>query len=146
MTAYRLERPHTAFSLDRDRKTRRARRQERRHLDYIRSLPCTICNSRRAVEAAHIRYGDPTYGKPTTGMGTKPDDCWTAPLCADHHRISPDSQHTDNEQAWWEERGIDPLATALKLHSVSGDEDLGEAILNAARGPHRRDLAGRPVV
>jgi hypothetical protein len=139
MTAFRVERPATAFSLDRDRKSRSARRQDRDHLSFIRSLPCTICGSRRQVEAAHVRYADPTYGKASTGLGTKPDDRWTVPLCATHHRIGADSQHANNERDWWSDTGIDPLAIALKLHAASGDDEAGEAILLAARSSRPTD-------
>jgi hypothetical protein len=135
MTAFRCERPPTAFSLDRDRKTRSARRRERDHLAFIRSLPCTICKKRRQVEAAHIRYADPTYGKASTGLGTKPDDRWTVPLCAEHHRTGTDAQHAGNERIWWTQHGIDPLAVALKLHAASGDDEAGEMIVNTATSP-----------
>ena len=133
MTAFRCDRPATAFSLDRDRKSRSARRQEREHLSFIRSLPCTICKTRRNVEAAHVRYADPSFGKVSTGLGTKPDDRWTVPLCAKHHRIGLDSQHADNERSWWEKEGVDPLAIALKLYAVSGDEHAGECIVQTAK-------------
>ena len=135
MTAFRIQRPDTAFSLDRDRKSRTARRHEQSHLAFVRSLPCTICGTRRQVEAAHVRYADPTYGKATTGLGTKPDDRFTLPLCAEHHRIGEQSQHANGEKEWWGHHRIDPLLVALKLHCVSGDELAAEAVLAAARQP-----------
>jgi hypothetical protein len=57
------------------------------HLSWIRSLPCAVRGCPRRSEAAHVRLN--TGG----GMGLKPDDCWTIPLCgpnghhAEQHRI-----------------------------------------------------------
>ena len=52
------------------------------HLAWVRTLRCVAradgCLS--AVQAHHVRTGN-TGG----GMGMKPDDCWTVPLCAKHH-------------------------------------------------------------
>ena len=53
------------------------------HLRWVRSLECCAqamivgaCKAR--IEAHHVREGNP-------GMGTKPGDDDTVPLCAEHH-------------------------------------------------------------
>lgn len=100
------------------------RQHNDRHLDFIRQLPCVICGDNTSTEAAHIRMMDPSIGKPMTGIGTKPDDKFTLPLCGRHHR----EQHAMREFTFWDEKGIDPVKKALALYSVSGDHQAGELI------------------
>lgn len=50
-----------------------------RHLEYIRTLPCVICDAPPPSEACHLRMG---LGG---GMGIKPDDRLTIPMCHRHH-------------------------------------------------------------
>lgn len=99
-------------------KTPRAHRAE--HLRFIRQLPCVVCLENTTIEAAHIRYGDPTVGKRPTGMGEKPDDAYTVPLCGKHHR----QQHSMNEMAFWVSNKIDPIRVSLALLKESSDDKL----------------------
>ena len=92
---------------------REPRQKDARHLDFIRSLPCTICGDNTNTEAAHIRTANIGHGKPHTGMAEKPADKWTLPLCGRHHR----QQHEMNEMRFWKMYGIDPFMTALKLRA-----------------------------
>lgn len=88
------------------------------HLKAIRQCNCLVCGKFQPSEAAHIRYGDTSYGKFATGMGQKPDDKWTVPLCADCHRNGSEkrkAQHQMNERKFWEQEGIDPLEVAIEL-------------------------------
>lgn len=130
---FRIPRHPEAFTLDHSRKSRGGRREERDHLAFIRKLPCVVCGTRRMVEAAHVRFSDAAYGKGMTPMGAKPDDRFCTPLCADDHRTGPDAQHAHDERAWWDRKGIDPLAVAAALFSCSGDEEAAELIIQAAR-------------
>lgn len=98
------------------------------HLAFIRTLPCVVCGDDVTVEAAHIRYVDRSVAKPMTGLGIKPDDKYTVPLCGLHHR----DQHNNNEREWWETLGIDPVKKALALYAVSGDHERGCQIARAA--------------
>jgi hypothetical protein len=84
------------------------------HLDDIRKLPCLL--SGRPAEAAHIRYADAEYSKPETGMGQKPHDKWTVPLCPELHRLLKGCQHDSAERDWWHQFGIDPCLIALALY------------------------------
>lgn len=131
MKAYRIERPATAFSLSSGKK--RPRRQNPDHLRWIRSLPCIITGKCGLVAAAHIRYGDPRYGKRETGLQEKPDDRWTVPLSHHLHTGDLASQHANGERDWWKGHGIDPLSVALALHGMSGDDEAAGAILREAR-------------
>jgi hypothetical protein len=128
---FRIPRHPEAFTRDKPRKG--GRQEEAKHLAFVRSLPCAVCGKRIHVEAAHVRYAEPAYGKTTAGMGVKPDDRWAVPLCAPHHREAPDAQHAGNERAWWLGHRIDPLALAQALHACSGDEEMGEHVVQAAR-------------
>lgn len=103
------------------------------HLDFIRSLPCIVCGDNTSTEAAHIRMGDPSVGKRSTGMGEKPSDIWVLPLCGKCHR----EQHNVVEWAFWKHRNIDPHKKALALWAATGDHELGEQIAfdrNANKG------------
>lgn len=129
MSAFRLVRPDTAFSVAPSRGQKRPRVKDDAHLRWLRTLPCAITGM-RPVEAAHIRYGDPVYGKRETGMGEKPSDQWCLPLSPAMHR----EQHAaGDERAWWQAKGIDPCRLALALYNVSGDDDAAAAILEAIK-------------
>lgn len=127
MTAYRIERAPTAFSVNRQR---RKRKEEPEHLEFIRGCPCVICGSRRAVEAAHLRTANARYAKPESGMQNKADDKWTLPLCHTHHMEQHDA---GDEMAFWSRYGIDPFVLALSLYGVSGDEEAATQIIRALR-------------
>ncbi len=99
------------------------------HLQFIRQLPCCICHDNTSTEAAHIRYAEPRAAKPQTGMGIKPDDAFTIPLCSEHHH----NQHTRGERTWWTMQGIDPIYIALALARVTGDVPAGEQIIANSR-------------
>ena len=54
------------------------------YLDWIRTLPCSVCRTTRAVEAAHTG---------PHGIGQKSSDLSAIPLCSKHHRTGEDSYH-----------------------------------------------------
>lgn len=93
------------------------------HLDFVRSLPCIVCGDNTSTEAAHIRMGDRSVGKRPAGMGEKPSDLWTLPLCGRCHR----EQHEVGEYVFW--IGRDPHKTALALWAATGDHELGSLIV-----------------
>lgn len=102
----------------RKHKARPKRLIDERHLDLVRQLQCLACGAEPA-EAAHIRYGDLLRGKPITGIGIRPDDKWTVPLCPRCHRFGKDCQHSMNEKVFWEQHRIDPIGVAEALYNVS---------------------------
>ena len=54
------------------------------YLRWIRTLPCSVCRTRRAVEAAHTG---------PHGLSQKSSDLSAIPLCGRHHRTGDDSYH-----------------------------------------------------
>lgn len=97
-----------------------------KHLAWIRTLSCLICGDQTSVEAAHVRYADPSVGKPESGMGRKPSDAFVVPLCSDCHR----EQHKGSEHAFWNHYRIDPNVVALALWHSSEDIEIATVILN----------------
>ena len=63
-----------------------------KRLAFIRTLPCCVCHSPGPSEAAHLRMG---LGG---GMGMKPKDSWTVPLC---HRCHSKQHNGAGEVAFW---------------------------------------------
>lgn len=128
MAAFRIARAETAFSTSPSKGQKRPRREDGKHLKWIRTLPCVVtgqCN----VEAAHIRYAAASYGKRETGGQEKPDDRWTVPLSPEMHR----EQHNMNERAFWIKHEIDPCRVALALYAVTGDDEQAAIIIKNAR-------------
>ncbi len=98
---------------------RRAR--DKAHLRFVGSQPCLVCG-RSPGHAHHLRFAQPR------SMGRKVSDEWTVPLCATHHR----SLHTvGDEEKWWKERQIDPIAHAERLWRQSRSD--GEHLVSRAR-------------
>lgn len=79
------------------------------HLDWIRTLPCSIRGCQGKAQAAHVRQG--TGG----GTGLKPPDRWCVPLCHQHHQ----DQHTMSHPAFDAKHGVDLRALAEKLAAAS---------------------------
>ena len=89
---------------------RQPRQKNPAYLAYIRTQPCCICGKAAPSHAAHVRSGYPEAGWRPTGMGEKPDDWRTLPLCAYDHLYGPQSQHRANERKWWASHGLYPPA------------------------------------
>ena len=49
------------------------------YLDYVRSHPCCTCDNSPPSEAHHWHPNQ-------KGMGRKPSDCWSVPLCRVCHQ------------------------------------------------------------
>lgn len=107
---------------------KRPRAKRESHLDFIRQLPCAICGYEHSTEAAHVRMSSIRFAKQQAGVGAKPDDCWTIPLCNMHHR----QQHDIGERQFWSERR-DPFVLALALWQATGDRMRALIILRNAR-------------
>lgn len=107
-----------AFSQPRD-----ARRQETgRDLSYlalVRQLPCLKCGMEPS-EAAHVRFASAAFGK-ASGLGRKPPENFTVPLCAGCHRLDRDAQHNRGEREFWNSIGINPLIVAERLFAQRDD-------------------------
>ena len=82
---------------------RKPRVHDKAYLAHVRRQPCMLAGiagetCEGHIDAAHLRYGNVKYGRRNPGMGRKPDDRWTLPLCRKHHT----EQHAaGNEARWW---------------------------------------------
>jgi DNA recombination protein Rad52 len=79
--------------------------RDKEHLRYVASQPCIICG-RSPGHAHHLRFAQPR------ALGRKVSDEWTVPLCITHHRAV---HSVGDEKQWWTEKGVDPIAHALRL-------------------------------
>jgi hypothetical protein len=90
--------------------------RSKKHLQYISQKPCLICG-RTDVQSAHIRYAG-------AGIGQKPCDIFTTPLCLEHHR----EQHTMNEKMFWQLYQINPIAKAMGFALESPDKKIRQRV------------------
>ena len=96
-------------------------RRQADHLDFIRSLPCLCCGAAPS-QAAHVRLSK------DGGIGFKPADRYTVPLCWKCHR----RQHDIGEVRFWGEHGIDPVDFSVQLWHMSGDYKAGMRTIDRA--------------
>lgn len=89
--------------------------RDKKHLAFIRTLPCVGCLSMDNIQAAHIRKGVPLEHK--GGMGMKPSDCMTVSLCHFCHA----KQH-NGELTFWTDMKY-PIGLAENLYKLSGDKE-----------------------
>ena len=85
--------------------------RDKRHLAFIRLLPCVKCGRNRTTQAAHIRKF--TDG----GTGLKPSDNYTVPLCSKCHA----EQHQKGEVSFW--GGVENIMNTIKLANKLYDMD-----------------------
>lgn len=91
--------------------------RDNKHLSFVRTLPCCVCLGMDTVQAAHIRKGVPLEHK--GGMGMKPSDCYTIPLC---HHCHNNEQHSVGEQKFWIDMSF-PIRLAEKLYTITGNKE-----------------------
>jgi hypothetical protein len=72
------------------------------HCNHVRKHACVNCGTVAAIEVAHVRIGS------DAGIGRKPSDDRSVPLCRDCHR----DQHTRGERSFWADYA------SLKGHTV----------------------------
>jgi len=77
-----------------------------RYLAWIRTQPCCVCGSRKAVEASHTG---------PHGIGQKSADTSAIPLCAKHHRTGADSYHRLGPRKFSEKHNLDIPAIVRRL-------------------------------
>lgn len=109
-----------------------ARDRDDAHLAAVRRLPCLRCDNDPAGVAAHVRLAEAPW-KPITGIGIKPDDKWTVPLCDDCHTRDRDSQHNVGEPVFWARLLLNPLKIAADLYAVSPDVAKMRDVIHAAK-------------
>ena len=76
------------------------------YLQWIRSLPRSVCRTTRAVEAAHTG---------PRGLSQKSSDLSAIPLCVRHHRTEDDSYHKLGPRKFSEVHHLDIPAIIARL-------------------------------
>ena len=76
------------------------------YLQWIRTLPCSVCRTMRAVEAAHTG---------PHGLSQKSSDLSAIPLCGKHHRTGDDSYHKLGPRKFAEAHQLNFRAIAARL-------------------------------
>ena len=69
-----------------------------RYLSWIRTQPCCVCGTKRAIEASHTG---------PHGLGQKSPDSSAIPLCTKHHRTGADSYHRLGPRKFSEKHNLD---------------------------------------
>jgi hypothetical protein len=75
------------------------------YMAFIRTHHCCICQRPGDIHAHHVRLGN------ACGMGTKPSDYRTVPLCPMHHG----ELHQNGEKTFWSKYTMDPDALIVRL-------------------------------
>src|ERR1700682_5164456 len=78
-----------------------------RYLAWIRTQPCCVCGSKKAIEASHTG---------PHGLGQKSPDSSAIPLCAKHHRTGADSYHRLGPRKFWEKHNLNIPAIVRRLN------------------------------
>jgi len=103
----------------------------KKHLEFIRALPCIKCMSQVGVQAHHLKEGTGERG-----AGMRSSDRWAVPLCG------PEAQDchgeverigAKNEIRWFSRFGIDPHELARGLWASTGNRNQMLAVLLANR-------------
>src|SRR5205823_5406967 len=76
------------------------------YLQWIRTLPCSVCSTTRAVEAAHTG---------PHGLSQKSSDLSAIPLCVKHHRTGNDSYHKLGPRKFAEVHQLNIVAMVARL-------------------------------
>jgi hypothetical protein len=79
--------------------------RDRDHVRHVIKQPCLVCG-RRPSDLHHLQFAQ------SRALGRKVSDEFTVPLCRAHHR---EIHRCGNEEVWWSNSGIDPLAAARAL-------------------------------
>jgi hypothetical protein len=122
-----------------------------RYLQWIRTLPCSVCRTTRSVEAAHTG---------PHGLSQKSSDLWAIPLCVRHHRAGNDSYHKLGPRKFAEVHHLNIPAIVTRLSAKPwirvesgtfvgrfGDQEyaLGSTEAGLARAIHRMSKLWREI-
>ena len=103
------------------------------HLRFVASHACVICG-RQPSHAHHLRHAQ------SRGVSLKVSDEFTVPLCAIHHN---DVHRVGKEEAWWQQRNIEPLSIAGALWQESrGRRTLAPDDAGASQDNHQAQADG----
>jgi hypothetical protein len=107
-------------------KSKRNPDRSRNYLRWIRTQPCSICQSNRS-EAHHTG---------PHGLSVKGSDFLTIPLCPQHHRTGQDSYHVLGRAAFEKHHGISIERITKELQQLARSE--GVNLDPAPRKPMNR--------
>ena len=102
--------------------------KSQRYLRWVRTLPCSICGTDQNIEAHHI------IGHNLSGMGMKPHDTLTMPLCQKHHKELHDNGAETFDRKYRQMR--DPAQVYhvnLTLGRARVQNQMSEAKINEAK-------------
>lgn len=83
-------------------------RRDSKYLQWIRTLPCSVCGSTRNIEAAHTG---------AHGLGQKAPDSSAIPLCITHHRSANHSYHKLGPRKFAEVHRLNISAIVAELNA-----------------------------
>jgi hypothetical protein len=87
------------------------RLRDSEHRKFVCRQACVMCG-RTPSDPHHLRFAQPR------ALASKVSDEFIVPLCRVHHR---ELHRRGDEEAWWRERRIDPIAIALALWRGRGE-------------------------
>ena len=90
--------------------------QDQEYLDYVKMQPCLFCGQQPAGQAHHVRFGH------KAGMGIKPDDYRSIPLCQKHH----DDAHNAKIPPWIGREEIFECMVDLLINELARCRGKGE--------------------
>jgi hypothetical protein len=91
--------------------------RDRDHIRHVIKQACLICG-RRPSDPHHLRFAQ------FRALGHKVSDEFIVPLCRTHHR---ELHRCGDEESWWQNASIEPLATARTLWLETHPTPKGEA-------------------
>lgn len=112
---------------------RASRWKSQAHRDWVRGFACCICGSTTNIEVAHVRFGS------GAGIGQKPDDWRTVPLCAgpfsniDGQLGCHDRQHVIGEPTFWANAEKDGVVLDTLLSELAHASPRAAQIRDAQR-------------
>ncbi len=104
-----------------------------RYLNAVRAKDCCACGRFGPSQAAHVRIGN------GGGIGLKPSDYFTVPLCAWCHS----NQHSYGEKTFWKRAGKDPdvIIAGLLMSYIVDRKIAKEALALIAQTERQGDAA-----
>ena len=100
------------------KRNRPKRLEDKRHLQFIRELPCVACLSHAPNQAHHVLTGT------VRGMGLKAPDSECVPLCPTcHHNV----HHVHGDECMV--IGFSPIGLAKELYKASGNHTAAKILI-----------------
>lgn len=119
------------------------RRQDAAYLSWLhQDIPCVACTiegpapirgSANPIEAAHLKFAEAKAGWREGGLGPRIHDARCIPLCAWHHRLTPNSCDIGGQRKFCDRLGIDAPALCAALHAAFTQGRSGAAVVRAAK-------------